>query len=68
LGEGEGEDRVKEVMEGIETIVKERCEGYSGANFAALVREAGVITLRKNIGALDEMDDGTHEEDRRRQV
>jgi ribosome biogenesis ATPase len=65
LGEGEGGDGVKEVMEGIETIVRERCEGYSGADLAALVREAGVIALRKTLGALDEMDDDTREEDRR---
>jgi ribosome biogenesis ATPase len=62
LGEGDG---AKEVMEGIETIVRERCEGYSGADLAALVREAGVIALRKTLGALDEMDDGSREEDRR---
>ena len=65
LGNGEGGDEVKEVTEGIEAIVRERCEGYSGADLAALVREAGVIALRKTLGALDEMDDGTGEGDRR---
>jgi len=48
-----------EVMEGIETLVKERCEGYSGADLAALVREAGVIALRKTLGVLDKMDEST---------
>jgi ribosome biogenesis ATPase len=50
------------VMEGIETIVRDRCEGYSGADLAALVREAGVIALRKTLGALDQMDESTGEE------
>jgi len=60
---GEGVDGAKEVMEGVESIVRERCEGYSGADLAALVREAGVIALRKTLGGLDEMDEST--EDRR---
>jgi ribosome biogenesis ATPase len=42
-----------------------RCEGYSDADLAALVHSAGVIVLRKILGALDEMDDGLREEDRR---
>jgi ribosome biogenesis ATPase len=63
-GDGDG-DGVKEVLEGVETIVREQCEGYSGADLAALVREAGVIALRKTLGALDEIDDSTGEHDRR---
>ncbi|KII83387.1 hypothetical protein PLICRDRAFT_180469 [Plicaturopsis crispa FD-325 SS-3] len=47
----------QQVMEGVETIVRERCEGYSGADLASLVREAGVIALRRTLGALDEMSD-----------
>ena len=46
------------VREGVENLVRERCEGYSGADLASLVREAGVIALRKTLGALDEMDQG----------
>jgi ribosome biogenesis ATPase len=65
LGEGGGgEVGVKEVLEGVETIVREQCEGYSGADLAALVREAGVIALRKTLGVLDEMDDSTGEDAR----
>jgi ribosome biogenesis ATPase len=51
--EGEGEC----VLEGVEVLVRDRCEGYSGADLAALVREAGVMALRKTLGALDDMDD-----------
>jgi AAA+ lid domain len=44
-------------MKHIETIVREQCEGYSGADLAALVRHVGVIALRKTLGLLDEMDE-----------
>ncbi|KAH9835169.1 uncharacterized protein C8Q71DRAFT_848884 [Rhodofomes roseus] len=37
-------------------MVKERGEGYSGADFAAVVREAGVAALRRTLGALDQME------------
>ncbi|KZP22622.1 AAA-domain-containing protein [Athelia psychrophila] len=47
------------VMQGVEDLVREKCEGYSGADLAAVVREAGVIALRKTLGALDDMDDST---------
>ena len=40
---------------GIELLVKEKCDGYSGADLAALVREAGVIALKRTLGALDQM-------------
>ncbi|KNZ73383.1 hypothetical protein J132_07682 [Termitomyces sp. J132] len=43
---------------GIEVLVRERCDGFSGADLAALVREAGVIALKRTLGALDEMDKG----------
>ena len=39
----------------IEILVRERCEGYSGADMAAVVREAGVIALKRVLGSLDEM-------------
>lgn len=35
----------------LELLVRERCEGFSGADIAALVREAGVIALRRVLGA-----------------
>ncbi|KAJ7255175.1 P-loop containing nucleoside triphosphate hydrolase protein [Mycena rebaudengoi] len=54
LGAGE------EVRDGVEELVmRERCEGYSGADLAALVREAGVSALRRTLGKL-EGDDNAH--------
>ena len=47
----------KEGMEGVEILVRDRCEGYSGADLAALVREAGVLALKRTWGALDRMDE-----------
>ncbi|PCH42578.1 AAA-domain-containing protein [Wolfiporia cocos MD-104 SS10] len=47
---------VAATRQAVEAIVKERCEGYSGADLAALVREAGVIALRRSLGALDAME------------
>ena len=44
------------IRSAIETAVKERCEGYSGADLAALVREAGVVALKRTLGALDALD------------
>lgn len=41
-----------------EMVGSERCEGYSGADLAALVREAGVRALRRALGTLREMDEG----------
>lgn len=37
----------------IETLVQTKCEGYSGADLAALVREAAVGALRQRIGDLE---------------
>jgi ribosome biogenesis ATPase len=37
----------------VEGIVKASCEGYSGADLAALVREAAVAALRQTIGNLE---------------
>lgn len=34
-------------LSAIETLVREKCDGYSGADLAALVREAAVCTLKK---------------------
>jgi ribosome biogenesis ATPase len=41
------------VEEGVLAIVRSRCEGYSGADIAALVREAGVLALRETLRTLD---------------
>jgi ribosome biogenesis ATPase len=49
----------EEGMAGVEMLVRDRCEGYSGADLAALVREAGVVALKRTWGALDQMDERT---------
>jgi ribosome biogenesis ATPase len=36
-----------------ERVVREKCDGFSGADLAALVRESGVVALRTRLGALD---------------
>lgn len=45
------------VREQVEALVCTRCDGYSGADLAAVVREAGVVALRRTLGALDTMED-----------
>ena len=45
------------IKEEIERVVGERCDGFSGADLAALIREAGVVALKRTLGALDDMDD-----------
>jgi ribosome biogenesis ATPase len=55
LGGIDGES-AQQVGERVEAMVRERCEGYSGADLAALVREAGVIALKRTLGALDAME------------
>ncbi|EIN03973.1 AAA-domain-containing protein [Punctularia strigosozonata HHB-11173 SS5] len=37
-------------------MVKEECDGYSGADLTALVREAGVVALRRTLGTFDQME------------
>ncbi len=44
-------------MQEVEDVVRERCDSFSGADLAALVREAGVIALRRTLGALDLLDE-----------
>ncbi|ETW82664.1 nuclear AAA ATPase, partial [Heterobasidion irregulare TC 32-1] len=41
-----GPDGAKEA---VETLVRERGDGYSGADLAAVVREAGVLALRRTL-------------------
>ncbi|KAH6909267.1 P-loop containing nucleoside triphosphate hydrolase protein [Coprinopsis sp. MPI-PUGE-AT-0042] len=45
------------IREAIENLVKERCEGYSGADLASLVREAGVVALKRTLGSFKDLDD-----------
>ncbi|KIP11002.1 hypothetical protein PHLGIDRAFT_491748 [Phlebiopsis gigantea 11061_1 CR5-6] len=40
----------------IEALVRQRCDGYSGADLAAVVREAGVVALKRALGTLDTME------------
>ena len=58
LGSTAGDASPKTVQQMVEDLVRERCEGYSGADLAALVREAGVAALKRTLGALDAMDAG----------
>lgn len=37
----------------IEDMVREQCDGYSGADLAAVVREAGVAALRRTLGDIE---------------
>jgi ribosome biogenesis ATPase len=39
----------------LELVRSSKSDGYSGADLASLVREAGVIALRRTLGALDAM-------------
>ncbi|KIM39323.1 hypothetical protein M413DRAFT_12268 [Hebeloma cylindrosporum] len=58
LGASDGRDlSTEQIREEIGRVITERCDGYSGADLAALVREAGVIALKRTLGALDEMED-----------
>lgn len=41
------------VRDHVAALVSERCDGYSGADLAALVREAGVIALKRTLGSFD---------------
>lgn len=45
-----------ETLEGLLHLARTRCEGYSGADLAALIREAGVLALRDTLKALDDSD------------
>jgi len=54
-------DSSKEVVmrELLELVRSVRCEGYSGADLASLVREAGVVALRRTLGTFDAMNNST---------
>ncbi|KAH9486210.1 putative AAA domain-containing protein C16E9.10c [Psilocybe cubensis] len=56
LSQPEGSD-ISQTRESIERLIAERCDGYSGADIAALVREAGVTALKRTLGYLDAMAD-----------
>ncbi|KAF8621996.1 hypothetical protein AX15_007350 [Amanita polypyramis BW_CC] len=50
------DELVAQIRQSVEALVKERCDGYSGADLAALIRESGVVALRRTLGALDKME------------
>lgn len=54
---GSDNAQITTVREGLEALVRERCDGYSGADLAAVVREAGVVALKRTLGAIDAMDE-----------
>jgi ribosome biogenesis ATPase len=41
----------------LKRLVSQRCDGYSGADLAALVREAGVIALKRTLGTLEDREE-----------
>ncbi|CCM04672.1 uncharacterized protein FIBRA_06858 [Fibroporia radiculosa] len=53
---------VAATQQAVEALARERCDGYSGADLAALVREAGVIALKRTLGMLDAVEDDTTRE------
>ncbi|TRM70111.1 P-loop containing nucleoside triphosphate hydrolase protein [Schizophyllum amplum] len=40
----------------VEDIVRQRCDGYSGADLASVAREAGVVALKRSLGRIEEME------------
>ena len=61
VGRSVNSDSGKEVVmrELLELVRSIRCEGYSGADLASLVREAGVVALRRTLGTFDAMNNST---------
>lgn len=53
-GSGDNNESVKARL--MELVRSVRCDGYSGADLAALVREAGVFALRRTLGTLSVID------------
>ncbi|KAI0346300.1 AAA-domain-containing protein [Trametopsis cervina] len=47
---------IDDVRRAMEDAVRDQCDGYSGADLAALVREAGVMALRRTLGSLEAME------------
>ena len=45
------------VDEEVDLLVREKCDGYSGADLAAIAREAGVCALKRTLGTLNEETD-----------
>ncbi|KAF4596651.1 hypothetical protein EYR38_008038 [Pleurotus pulmonarius] len=60
VGQAQSDEARQQTMLEVESIARERCDGYSGADLASLVREAGVSALKRTLGSLDRMDDKGH--------
>ncbi|KAI6108900.1 P-loop containing nucleoside triphosphate hydrolase protein [Pisolithus croceorrhizus] len=45
------------VLAHTEKLIQDHCEGYTGADIAALIREAGVAALRRVLGSLEGMEE-----------
>lgn len=43
------------VADEVDLLVREKCDGYSGADLAAIAREAGVCALKRTLGNLNEV-------------
>ena len=43
-----------QAAEEVDLLVREKCDGYSGADLAAIAREAGVCALKRTLGTLNE--------------
>lgn len=57
LGNPHDETQSNNLKTKIGEIVCAKCDGYSGADLAALVREAGVVALKRTLGALDALEE-----------
>lgn len=53
---GTNVDSDEATLESILDLVRQKCDGYSGADLAALAREAGVFALRETLDILDSLD------------
>lgn len=56
-GEEDSVSTLELVRAGVANLVRERCDGYSGADLAAVIREAGVAALKRTLGTLDAVED-----------
>jgi ribosome biogenesis ATPase len=57
LGTSSSSGDPQRVREAVKALVRSpRGDGYSGADLAAVVREAGVMALKRTLGALDAME------------
>lgn len=60
VGQPQSDQARQQTMIEVESLARGRCDGYSGADLASLVREAGVSALKRTLGSLDRMGDEGH--------